>query len=111
MLEEKEYDTLDDDHEFKYLVRMPMDSVSEENVEKLLKEHGIKNAELERVKATTIEEMWLSELLILEQEYTIYQMERKEAQQGDVKASGKKKIVTKAVKKSVKKSILIEEVI
>jgi DNA topoisomerase-2 len=109
MLWKKNYDTIDEDLEFKYLVKMPMDSVSEENVEKLLKEHGIKNAELEQVKSTTIQEMWLSELSVLEQEYKIYQKDRKEAQQGDVKTSGKKKMVTKIVKKAVKKSVLIEE--
>jgi len=109
MLWKKNYDTIDEDLEFKYLVKMPMDSVSEENVEKLLKEHGIKNAELEQVKSTTIQEMWLSELSVLEQEYTIYKKDRKEAQQGDVKTSGKKKMATKIVKKAVKKSVLIEE--
>ena len=109
MLSEKDYDKVDEDQEYKYLVKMPMDSVSEENVEKLLKEHGIKNIELQKVKSTTLEQMWLSELLILENEYVLYQKERKEAQQGDVKATNKKKVVTKAVKKSVKKSIVVEE--
>ena len=32
MLLLKDYDTIDDDEEYKYLVKMPMDSVSEENV-------------------------------------------------------------------------------
>jgi DNA topoisomerase-2 len=109
MLSEKDYDQVDEDQEYKYLVKMPMDSVSEENVEKLLKEHGVKNIELQKVKSTTLEQMWLSELLILENEYVLYQKERKEAQQGDVKATNKKKVVTKAVKKSVKKSIVVEE--
>ena len=109
MLSEKDYDKVDEDQEYKYLVKMPMDSVSEENVEKLLKEHGVKNVELQKVKSTTLEQMWLSELLILENEYVLYQKERKEAQQGDVKATNKKKVVTKAVKKSVKKSIVVEE--
>jgi DNA topoisomerase-2 len=110
MLSEKDYDQVDEDLEFKYLVKMPMDSVSEENVEKLLKEYGVKNVELEKVKSTTLEQMWLSELLTLENEYVLYKKERKEAQQGDIKAANKKKMVTKAsVKKSVKKSILVEE--
>ena len=110
MLSEKDYDLVDEDLEFKYLVKMPMDSVSDENVEKLLKEYGIKNVELEKVKSTTLEQMWLSELLTLENEYVLYKKERKEAQQGDIKAATKKKMVTKAsVKKSVKKSVLVEE--
>lgn len=55
---------------------MPMDSVSEENVEKLLKEHKDKEVELNIIKATTIQQMWLSELDILENEYQSYQKER-----------------------------------
>ena len=47
MLQDKDYDTIDNDGEFKYLVRMPMDSVSEENVDKLLKEHNAKQDELD----------------------------------------------------------------
>ena len=110
MLQDKEYDTVDDDEEFKYLVRMPMDSVSEENVEKLLKEHHDKQDELQRIKSTTIQQMWLSELDILENEYQEYQKEREHAQIGDVKV-GKKKTVTKVAggaKKVVKKTSNIQ---
>ena len=39
------YDMLDNDN-FKYLVRLPMDGVSEENVEKLLRDKGNKVKEL-----------------------------------------------------------------
>jgi len=103
MLQDKDYDTIDDDQEYKYLIRMPMDSVSEENVDKLLKEHQLKQDELDRIKETTIQQMWLSELDILEHEYREYQKEREQAQQGDTK---KKKTVTKVAggaKKVVKK--------
>ena len=111
MLDEKDYDKLDDDEEFKYLVRMPMDSVSEENVEKLLKEHKEKQDELDRIKSTTIEEMWLSELEILENEYQEYQKEREQSQIGEINVS-KKKTITKVsggVKKVVKKVVNVEE--
>ena len=111
MLFEKEYDTIDNDEEFKYLVKMPMDSVSEENVENLLKEHQEKLDELDRIKATTIEQMWLSELEILENEYQEYQKEREQAQIGEIKIS-KKKTITKVAggsKKIIKKSIKAEE--
>jgi DNA topoisomerase-2 len=108
MLEAKGYDAIDDDNEFKYLVKMPMDSVSEENVSKMLNEHKCKQDELERITSTTIQEMWLSELDILENEYREYQRERSLSQQGDSKkkkavtkvAGGVKKVVTKVVKKS-----------
>ena len=101
---------MDEDDEYKYLVRMPMDSVSEENVDKLVAEHRTKSAELERIKNTTIQQMWLTELDILENEYKEYQKERALAQQGDVKTT-KKKTVTKVTKKVVKKTtnMVIEE--
>ena len=108
MLQDKDYNTIDDDQEYKYLIRMPMDSVSEENVDKLLKEHQLKQDELDRIKETTIQQMWLSELDILEHEYLEYQKEREQAQQGDTK---KKKTVTKVAggaKKVVKKASNIQ---
>jgi DNA topoisomerase-2 len=108
MLQDKNYNTIDDDQEYKYLIRMPMDSVSEENVDKLLKEHQLKQDELDRIKETTIQQMWLSELDILEHEYLEYQKEREQAQQGDTK---KKKTVTKVAggaKKVVKKASNIQ---
>ena len=45
---------------------MYMDSVSEENIEKKEKELKQKKEMLEEVIATTIEEMWLKELDVLE---------------------------------------------
>jgi len=110
MLQDKDYNTIDGDEEFKYLVRMPMDSVSEENVDKLLKDHHSNQDELVRIKATTIQQMWLSELEILENEYQKYQKEREQAQIGDVKVS-KNKTVTKVAggaKKVVKKTSNIQ---
>jgi DNA topoisomerase-2 len=108
MLIEKNYDKIDDDEEFKYLVKMPMDSVSEENVEKLLTENKEKQDELERIKSTTIEQMWLSELEILDNEYQTYQKEREQSQIGEIK---KKKTITKVAggtKKVIKKIINID---
>ena len=61
MLEQKQYDKMDDDMEYKYLVKMSMDSVSEENVERILKDRDNKNKELAILKNTTIENMWLTE--------------------------------------------------
>ena len=112
MLQDNEYDVIDNDEDFTYLVKMPMDSVCEENVEKLLKEHLTKQDELDRIKSTTIQQMWLSELEILEHEYQEYQKEREYAQIGDIKVS-KKKTVTKiagGAKKIVKKSSINLEI-
>jgi DNA topoisomerase-2 len=110
MLEEKGYDKIDGDEEYKYLVKMPMDSVTEENVDRLLKEKGNKEAELEIIKKTTINKMWLSELDALRTNYLEYKEERTRLMNGDT--SAKKKVVSNkgaSVKKSIKKSLVMEE--
>jgi hypothetical protein len=60
----KKYDKINED--FKYLIKMPMDSVCEENVAKLLEEKGNKEKELDFYKKISVEELWLSELKELE---------------------------------------------
>jgi DNA topoisomerase-2 len=112
MLQEKEYDVIEDDDEFKYLIKMPMDSVSEENVEKLNKEHKDKSDELQRIKETSEQQMWMSELEYLEQEYDKYRSERSQIGNEKEKKKTSSKIVAKSgtVKKVVKKSLnFVEE--
>ena len=46
LLKGKNYDVIDEDTDYKYLLKMPMDSVSEENAERLLKERDGKEKEL-----------------------------------------------------------------
>jgi DNA topoisomerase-2 len=106
MLTAKGYDIVDDDADYKYLTKMPMDSVTEENVDRLNKEHGNKVVELENVKNTTINKMWLNELAILKEQYQEYTEERARIMSGE--DSKKKKAGVKAVvstgKKVVKKT-------
>ena len=110
MLLSKGYDVIEEDNEYKYLVKMPMDSVSEENVEKLNREHKDKSDELQRIKETSEQQMWLSELEHLEQEYSRYRSER-------IGSSDKKKTSSKivakvgSIKKIVKKDKLIDLVV
>jgi hypothetical protein len=61
---------------------MPMDSVTEENVEKLLREQDNKQVELENIKKTTIYEMWMSELETLKEEYLEYKETRERLMNG-----------------------------
>mgnify|MGYP003331867700 CR=1 FL=1 len=75
MLEQKGYDKIDNDEDYKYLVKMPMDSVTEESVEKLLKDKGNKEVELDNVKKTTINKMWINELDQLRVQYVEYKEE------------------------------------
>lgn len=47
---------------FNYLIKMAMDSVSDENVEKMMDEFNNKTRLLEEIKKTSIYDMWLKEL-------------------------------------------------
>jgi len=96
MLTSKSYAKAGVDIDFKYLIKMPMDSVTEENVAKLLKEHGDKLEELNNVQSTTIQKMWLTELNKLRTEYVAYTEERERLMQGAVAVKEKKlKVVAK----------------
>ena len=72
LLVNKKYDILDNDGDYKYLVKMPMDSVTQEYVDKLLKENITKLAELENLKKKSIEHIWCEELCNLKSEYIKY---------------------------------------
>ena len=82
MLNGRGYTVIDQDDEFKYLVKMPMDSVTDENVARLNKEHGDKLSELNRIQGQSVENMWQTELAQLETEYIKYKEERMRALAG-----------------------------
>jgi DNA topoisomerase-2 len=80
LLKERKYDSMDtnsstnegDDQSnqgYKYLLKLPMDSVSEENVQKLLNEKQKKEKDLNELTLKTVEEMWMKDLEELEVEY------------------------------------------
>lgn len=106
MLKEKGYDIIGDDNEYKYLTKMPMDSVTDENVEKIFKEKGDKESELEIIKSTTINQMWTCELDRLREEYIVYKEERQRQMTGE--ESKKKKVISKGtvIKKTTKKLVI-----
>ena len=101
MLKEKDYDMIDNDEEYRYLVKLPMDSVTEENVEKIFKERENKAAELEVIKNTSKNQMWSRELISLKEEYIGYLEERERLMMGDDEIKIKKKVVVNKVKKVV----------
>jgi DNA topoisomerase-2 len=102
MLKDKKYNTINEDEDYKYLVKLPMDSVTEENVARLNKEHADKVAELEYVKTTTTSQMWLKELDVLEKEYNKYRESRENADK-----VGGKTLGGSSEKKKVKKALLV----
>ena len=105
MLQSKGYDKMDEDSDYKYLVKMPMDSVTEENVDRLLKSKGDKEAELDIVKTTTIQQMWLGELELLKELYLEYKEDRARSTFGE--GAAKKAVVKKTG--VVKKKVVITE--
>ena len=72
----KDYSIVDGDAEYKYLTKMSMDSVTEENVAKIMNERDKKAGELEAIKSKPIVVMWEEELVVLEAEYLKYRSER-----------------------------------
>jgi DNA topoisomerase-2 len=78
MLLSNSFDMIDGD--YKYLVKMPMDSVTTENVEKLRRERDETLRELEVLRQTTLEQMWLRELDALELRYRDYKKLREDLQ-------------------------------
>jgi len=80
LLEGLKYDRVEG--EFKYLIKMPMDSVTEEHVAHILKEKADTEVELDILMKTTTGQMWLRELEIFEKEYETYKRKREQIQCG-----------------------------
>jgi DNA topoisomerase-2 len=86
------------DGDFKYLIKMPMDSVTEENVAHIIADRDSAQKELDILLATSLSQMWMGELDTLEREYDVYKVKREQIQS----VGGKMKVkVSKANKKGV----------
>jgi DNA topoisomerase-2 len=97
LLESKGFDRIDGD--YKYLTKMPMDSVTKENVEAILKEKTDTEETLEILKATSCEQMWMRELANFETEYGKYKAHRDALQNPEPASEGKKKTAAAKTKK------------
>ena len=91
LLERMEFAKIDGD--YKYLIKMPMDSVTDENVSSIMKEKTDTDIELSKLRKTSLEKMWSGELNTLRSQYIIYKQKRETIQLGQ---SGNKKITKKA---------------
>ena len=111
ILKDKKYDIIDEDEDFKYLVRLPMDSVTEENVKKILNERDSKQAELENLKGTTTTQLWLNELDILKKEYEASMKQLENENEKTAIKKGKAKIVVKNKKVISKKKLVINDAV
>lgn len=67
---------------YKYLLKLPMDSVSEENVEKLRTEKEKKEKELAHLESKTTQNLWQDDLAELEEEYKKF-TERSSSEEGN----------------------------
>jgi DNA topoisomerase-2 len=74
LLESKHYAKIDGD--YNYLVKMPMDSVTQENVDQILKEKADLELEVDVLKKTSEEEIWTNELVAFEDAYEKYKVQR-----------------------------------
>jgi len=96
LLSSKGYDEIDNDKQYKYLVRLPMDSVTEDNVAKLLTEVDKKTSVLESLQSTSEDDIWIQELSSLREEYIKYVETRNadvSVKKKDTKEKKKKKLV------------------
>ena len=104
MLTTRKYDTVDGD--YKYLTRMPMESVTKEHGDAIIRRCEEKQQELDVLEKTSTDQMWASDLDHLEGVYNAYIVERNAASSSvpvdgsGAKAGGqKKKTVAKKAKK------------
>jgi DNA topoisomerase-2 len=95
MMNEKGYDIINDDTEFKYLLKMTMDSVSEENVEKIRKSLEETQKKYDELFGTSIQQLWLHDLEQFEKEYALYVDERTRLNESDDDTKTSKKIKKK----------------
>jgi len=89
------YDMIEDS--FKYLTKMPMDSVTEESVATILKERDDTVKELDVLKKTSIEDMWYNELTTFEKEFKKHKAYREDLQTAKTVAKKPKKVVKRKV--------------
>jgi len=83
------------DGDFKYLIKMSMDSVTQENVDAITKEQAMLDTELAELRSMTLESIWFRELTVLESQYDIYKARREIIQNASVKNAAAKKITLK----------------
>jgi len=98
MLEAHGYEIIEDN--YNYLTHMKMSSVCDENVINLNNKYSEKELELSILRNTTIENMWLNELQILEVEYERHIQEIKEEskqEKQELTKNQKKEIANKKI--------------
>jgi DNA topoisomerase-2 len=101
LLKTRGYEHIEGDDEYRYLLKMPMDSVTEENVTKLLAERDTTRIAHTKLYETSIQHLWCKDLDELEQEY------RKWADAAAVAAAGSSAVNAKGPQ--VKKKLTVKK--
>ena len=97
LLNNKGYTKIDDD--YKYLIKMPMDSVTEENVAQIMKEKETTEKDIDVLSKTRVQTLWSRELTKLETEYDKYKQQREKIQSNIVKIKKTDKKIKKKITK------------
>ena len=77
LLQNRNYDIVDDDKEYKYLRTMTFEQLEEENIEKLRNQCDEKKKIYDELMKKTPEELWLADLKCFDKNYILYLEERK----------------------------------
>lgn len=91
----------DDENGYKYLLKLPMDSVSEENVSRLLAEKEKKEKELSELGSKSLEQLWQNDLEELEAEYAKFVERTSLTEVAQSSATGSSSLKSKSKLKSV----------
>jgi DNA topoisomerase-2 len=68
------------ENSFSYLRKMQMDSVTEENVDKIMRDSREMQEQLKILINTSLKQMWLNDLETFEKKYTVYKLQREKLQ-------------------------------
>ena len=79
-----------EDRDFKYLTKLPMDSVTAENVRKIMDERDDAERAFSKLMGTSVEKLWLGELETFSDNYFIYKEHREQLQQTTSAANNNK---------------------
>ena len=101
ILNQKQYDVIENDTDYKYLLKMTMDTVSQDNIDKMLSQLEEKEKQYHILLNTPEEEIWLNELETLENSYETFASKRRRIIEDEIKddAKASKKKVVKSRKK------------
>jgi DNA topoisomerase-2 len=93
----------DQSSSYKYLTKMPMDMVTEENFKKLIKERDLKTSKAKLLESTSESTIWLNELDDFKTQYQSYKKERSKTDDSIKKHKSTTQVITKKHIKIVKK--------